>query len=155
MQAVQILCVPTHDSWYPPCAQFVKINFDEHVGADNTRGLGMVLRDDKGAIILTGTRKVQARWNVELSEAFAALYGLKVASRMGYKRIHLEGDAFNVMAALHKQDQGLSPLHLVYDCCFEMFDSFEFVMFSHVRRVGNTVAHMIARWNSDLNSEKI
>ena len=88
---------------------------------------------------------MQATWSVELSEASVALYGLMIVRRMGYKRIHLEGDALNVITAIKNQVQGLSLIHLVYDCCFEVIAFFDFVMFSYVLIAGNTVTHMVAR----------
>lgn len=120
-----------------------KINFDTQVGPDTSRGLGIVIRDDRGKILITGTRRVKANWSVELSEIIAALYGLNVARRLDLKNIHLEGDALNVIVALKKKIQGLAPIHLVFDSCFDVLSSFDFATFSFVRRVGNTAAHMV------------
>lgn len=128
-----------------PPMQCVKINFGAHVSDGDTRVLGVVLRDDHGSILLTGTRKVQARWSVEISEIYAALYGLLLARRIGYKRVHLEGDAQNVVTAIQDHVHGFSNVQLIYDCCFEVLSFIDFSMFSHVRRIGNTVAHMVAR----------
>ncbi|CAO2821249.1 unnamed protein product [Amaranthus hypochondriacus] len=119
------------------------------------RGLGIVIRDDRGKIIVTGTRRVIVNWSVETSEAAVALYGLKVAKRMGLDNIHLEGDALNVIVALKKKNRGLAPVHLIFDSCLDVLSSFDFTTFSFVRRVGNTVAHMVARWDTDLNIEKV
>ena len=60
---------------------------------------------------------------MDTSEASAACYGLEVALRMGYKMIQLEGDALNVINAINNKDNGLAPIHLVYDCiaCFFVF----------------------------------
>ncbi|XP_057541606.1 uncharacterized protein LOC130820302 [Amaranthus tricolor] len=49
----------------------------------------------------------------------------------------------------------LLTIHPVYDCCFDVLSYFDFAMFSYVRRARNTVAHMVARWNTDINSEKV
>ncbi|CAO2813733.1 unnamed protein product [Amaranthus hypochondriacus] len=152
---VKQLCTRSFDAWQPPDTPCIKINFDAHVGSGDTCGLVVVLRDDKGNIILTSTRKIQATWNAKISEASAALYGLILARRMCHKKIHLEGDAINVINAIQKQEHGLSPLHLVYDSCFDVLDFFDLVVLSHVRRVGNTVAHMVARWNTEFNTEKV
>lgn len=85
----------------------------------------------------------------------AALYGLQLARRMDYKKIQLEGDALNVVTALQKRVQGSSPIHMVYDCCFDELAFFDVTMITHVCRAGNTMAHMIARWTTDVNSEKV
>lgn len=72
-----------------------------------------------------------ANWIVDLSEAATALYGLSVAKRIGYKNIHLEGDALNVIVVFKKM-RGRAPIHLVFDSCFDVLSSFDCTMFSFV-----------------------
>lgn len=43
--------------------------------------------------------KYQAQWSVEVSEAAATLFGLKVATRFGFEYVQLEGDFLNVVVA--------------------------------------------------------
>lgn len=133
----------------------MKINFDAHIHPAQRRCLGIVLRDDEGKVILTGTRYVQASWSVEVTEAAAALYGLEVAHRSGYNHIHLEGDAISVINAISKQQQGLSPIHLIYDNISIVRSLFSSFTCTHVRRCGNTVAHLVARLDTDSHEEKI
>lgn len=52
---------------------------------------------------------------MEVCEAKAALYGLQLAARYGYRLLHLEGDALSVITAVDKNVEGSSPVHLVYD----------------------------------------
>lgn len=76
------------------------------------------MRDDCGRALLTGTRLFQANWSVEMTEAMAARYGLMVAKRMGFDKVHIEGDALNVVSAIKRKEVGRSPLHLIYDEVF-------------------------------------
>ncbi|CAO2816818.1 unnamed protein product [Amaranthus hypochondriacus] len=147
--------LPCAVSWQPPNQGWIKINFDAYIGHGCRRGLGVVCRDDQGDVLLTGTRLCQANWDVEASEAMAAKYGLEIARRMGYDQIHLEGDALNVISAISNRIAGRAPIHLIYDSIISMLDSFADVKFSFVRRGGNTVAHMVARWETEYGREKV
>lgn len=93
----------SYQSWQPPERGWCKINFDAYIGSDGSRGLGVVLRNDQGCVVLTSTRKVRANWDVETIEAIAALYALDVAKRMNFSMIHLEGDALKVITAISHQ----------------------------------------------------
>lgn len=147
--------VQTFDSWQPPQEDFMKINFDANVGPGLSRGLCVVIRDAQGKIQMAGTRRIHANWSADISEAEAALYGLTLARRMGYKNIHLEGDALNVIVALKKKPRGLAHIHLIFDSCMDIMSSFDCILLSFVRRGGNTAAHMVARWETNLNNERI
>ena len=46
-------------SWSPPLDSWVKINFDVHVSHKTHRGLGVVLRDNSGKLLLVGIRRVR------------------------------------------------------------------------------------------------
>lgn len=53
-------CICWYEAWKPPFADFIKINFYAYVGFKYTRGLGVVIRNDQGRILMTGTKRVQA-----------------------------------------------------------------------------------------------
>ena len=88
-------------------------------------GVGHCFKDDQGCILLMGTRQVHANWAVDVSEASAACYGLEVAKHIGFNFIHLEGDALTVMSTIPNKDNGLTPIHLVYDCSFDYLSSLD------------------------------
>lgn len=52
---------------------------------------------------------------METSEAAAAQFGLQLALRFGISRVHLEGDAMNVVQAISDTHQGLAPIYHIYD----------------------------------------
>lgn len=80
--------VQSNQVWRVPCEGWVKINFDAHISTPQSRSLGIAIRNHEGLLMLTGTRLVQASWSVEATEAAAALYGLELAHRLGYDRVH-------------------------------------------------------------------
>ncbi|CAO2822581.1 unnamed protein product [Amaranthus hypochondriacus] len=147
--------VLSFQKWKPPSEGWVKINFDAHVGVALRRGLGVVVRDHNGKVLLTGTRRVEANWNVHITEAAAATYAIVIARRSGYEHVHLEGDSLSVINAITRREQGSSHVNLFFDQIFELSLCFTSFMCSFVRRQGNTAAHMIARWDTGNAHEKI
>lgn len=101
-------------SWPPPHSGWVKVNFDAHVGGGCHRGLGVVIRDDNGKLLLAGVRRVIANWDVEMTEAAAARFGVELAARFGHQLVQPEGDALSVVRAIENREMGLSPIHLFY-----------------------------------------
>ncbi|CAO2837228.1 unnamed protein product [Amaranthus hypochondriacus] len=142
-------------SWHPPLDTWVKINFDAHVPSGNRRGLGIVARDKNGKLLVAGVRRVVAKWSVETSEAAAALFAVELMARLGYRLIHLEGDALPVVLTIDNRSDGYSPIHTIYDKLYSVISLFDGFVCSHVSRSGNTLAHAIARWDTGVASERI
>ena len=93
--------------------------------------------------------------NVDTCEADAALFGVQLASRFGFQYVQLEGDSLNVVKAIEQRVHGASPIHLFYDCIFSSSSSFLGFGCSFVHSNGNSLAHAVARWDTDLANEKI
>ncbi|KAL2898069.1 hypothetical protein RDABS01_039851, partial [Bienertia sinuspersici] len=59
--------------------------------------------------------RIEARWKVEVAEARAALFGLQIAQRLGYKKVVLEGDCKSVIGTIAKEAKGFSSINLFVD----------------------------------------
>ncbi|XP_057539176.1 uncharacterized protein LOC130817471 [Amaranthus tricolor] len=142
-------------SWCPPHEGWVKINFDAHVGVGLYRGLGVVIRDDNGKLLIAGVRRVNSNWSVEMCEAATAMFGVELAVRFRYRYVQLEGDSLTVVRAIENRVEGFSPIHLIYDDIFYLCTSFLDFGCSFVSRNDNTLAHLVAKWDSGAANEKI
>ena len=58
---------------------------------------------------------MENNWDVEASEAAAACYGVELALHLGYEKIVLEGDAWNVISAIRRKDKDCAPIHVLFD----------------------------------------
>ena len=67
----------------------------------------------------------------------------------------LECDASNVVRCIRERREGATPIFLFYDDIFQLSSSFLSFDCAHVKRVRNTIAHSVARWEADVNSETI
>ncbi|CAO2837557.1 unnamed protein product [Amaranthus hypochondriacus] len=152
---VREVATPIPSSWTPPGNGWIKANFDAFVGNDCKRGFGAVFRDHEGCLIAVAVRKLKSNMGIEESELAAACFALEIAQRMGFDHIWLEGDAQTVINTIKRRDRGLAPIYALYDTLYAL--SLAFVNFdcSAVRRNGNTIAHMVARWDTGVANEKI
>lgn len=142
-------------SWCPPTHGWIKINFDANVLDGTSCGLGVIFRDERGKILLASVRRIQSNWNVDVCEVAAALFGVELAVQFAYSHVQLKGDSMYVMSAIENSLEGLSPIHLIYDHIVVLCSSFNGFGCSFVKRNGNTLAHLVARWDTDLASEKL
>uniref|UniRef100_A0A803ML39 RNase H type-1 domain-containing protein n=1 Tax=Chenopodium quinoa TaxID=63459 RepID=A0A803ML39_CHEQI len=62
--------------WKKPNGGVVKINVDAAFFQDNSMGLGAVARNAEGQIPFTAARRVAGRWDVNVAEAAACLFGV-------------------------------------------------------------------------------
>ena len=141
--------------WSSPVAGCIKVNFDAHLGPDGEIGLGVVFRNHEGGIVAAGVKRVAAAWSAVLAESAATRYAMEVARRLGYGQLWLEGDALMVINAVNKQEDGLCPHFRIINDIVRMAREFNSFSISHVKRAGNTVAHLLARWEVPCNSEHV
>ncbi|KAL2895927.1 hypothetical protein RDABS01_000461 [Bienertia sinuspersici] len=102
------------NAWLPPPMGIVKINTDAHVLQGVKVGLGVVIRDNRGAIRAAAVKSLEPR-SVEIAEAEAARYGLELARRLNYDKVVVEVDASNVFHAVNCPSKGYSPIYTIYD----------------------------------------
>ncbi|KAK1395821.1 hypothetical protein POM88_005684 [Heracleum sosnowskyi] len=87
------------------------------------------------------------------AEAAAASFGVQVAKQLGYRKVVLETDAMNEVSDLKYEKAGLSPLFLFYEDIHMLKRSLDSFQVRHVKRGGNTVAHLAARWDVSFSSD--
>lgn len=106
-----------------------------------------------GEVCVMGVRRVVASWDAATAEAMALLYAVELATRLGYGNIIFEGDSLLVVNALKNQSEGGSPIFHIFNDIQRLCLDFVSFSFSHVKRAGNCVAHLLARWECAGNSE--
>ena len=145
--------LPPTASWNKPQMNWVKVNVDAYVGENQTVGLGVVVRDWQGKLLVAAATRMNVAWEARMAEAAAARFGVMIARRYGYPKVCLEGDALTVVAALHQNQVGRAPISLLLSDVISLSKGFDAFICSHVKRAGNTVAHLVARWDVNFNSE--
>ncbi|KAL2930609.1 Deoxyribose-phosphate aldolase [Bienertia sinuspersici] len=117
-------CFQTAAAWYKPPVGVVKVNTDAAIIEDIGVGLGAAIRDESGRLVAYGVKRLKATWTPLMAEAAAAKFGVDMALNLGYTKVWLETDAAEIV----RRVQGEAM-----------------VVALHVKRVGNALAHLIAR----------
>ena len=132
--------------WSPLQAGFVKINFDGTVfGNSNSSSVGAVIQYHNGAIMASCAEKLNQAYKAEEIEAFATLKALQFAFDLGFQNAKLEGDSLGLIKALKEEDHNLSPLGLLVKDVKLAANNFVSLSYSHIKRNGNSVAHILAK----------
>ncbi|KAJ8432161.1 LOW QUALITY PROTEIN: hypothetical protein Cgig2_006863 [Carnegiea gigantea] len=125
--------------WRPPDSGLRKRNFDAGKLQEWGSGLGFVVRDSLGDIVLAGSKQEIGFHGVEVAEAEACLFGLKEALQVGLSSIIIKGDSLSVITKLRNK----SSLHSVLEILCTIA-RFSFHTWSCVKKGWNRVAHKAA-----------
>ena len=132
--------------WQPPTHQQYKTNFDGALfKAENQAGIGVVIRDSKGQVMVSLVQRIPLPNTVIEVEALAARRAMELALETGLSKGVLEGDSLILMNALKSNSHNLAQFgHIINDIQY-LASQFSIISFSHVRRHCNTVAYSLAR----------
>ncbi|KAK9998357.1 hypothetical protein SO802_017960 [Lithocarpus litseifolius] len=86
------------------------------------------------------------------TETMATARALEFAQELGLDSAILEGDCEVLMNSLKEDSQHLASSGLLIEDVKAIAESFQCISFSHVRNVGNMVAHNLARHASHVTS---
>ena len=132
--------------WKPPPPSLVKINFDGAIfSTHSSAGLGVIIRDHAGLVLAALSQSIPLPTLVETVEVMAGRRALLFAKELGFERVLVEGDSEGVIKAIKEKSLLSSGWgHLLKDI-HALSLSFSCISFLHVKRLGNRVAHSLAR----------
>ena len=78
-------------------------------------------------------------------EALATLNALSFAFELGFRSIILKGDSLGLTQALKSEERSLSPMGLLIEDSKMFANSFVRLLYSHIKRNNNGVAHSLAK----------
>ncbi|KAL5826311.1 hypothetical protein ACOSQ4_018108 [Xanthoceras sorbifolium] len=140
--------------WTPPAPNFFKLNSDSALDVSrNITGLGAVLRDSCGAVLLSCVDTISGLLPPIVAEAKAILLGLSVAIEGGFSFLLIKSDYAAVIQLLSESKLPISTVGLVINDIQDTLRlSSASVHFLHVSRKGNVVAHSLAKLAISINS---
>ncbi|KAF5463138.1 hypothetical protein F2P56_019077 [Juglans regia] len=136
--------------WQAPTHGFLKLNVDGAIFADLRRaGVGVVLRDMCGVIVMVASKHEEDVDGAETIESIAVLRGLQLCLPLGIPKLILECDCMNVVRELQSTEASMASAGNVINDAKMLMGRFQEVRVQHVNRIGNGVAHSLARhaWN--------
>uniref|UniRef100_A0A2N9F204 Reverse transcriptase domain-containing protein n=1 Tax=Fagus sylvatica TaxID=28930 RepID=A0A2N9F204_FAGSY len=129
--------------WQPPAEGRYKVNYDGAIFRDmNEAGLGVIIRNARGAVMGPMCQRVPFPHSIEAVEARCAI---QFAKDLGLQEIDLEGDSKIVVDALLFSGPCTTFYgHIIEDIKL-IARGLSSVHFQHVKRDGNNLAHLLAK----------
>ena len=124
----------------------MKINFDGAVfSSANAAGIGMVIRNNSGQVITSCSQQLSQAYCSNEIEALAAAKAVSFTAKIGITKAVLEGDSLTIMKALSSDHSSLAPFGLLIDDIKFSAKNFDQLLYSHVKKECNSIAHCLVR----------
>ncbi|XP_038722039.1 uncharacterized protein LOC120014190 [Tripterygium wilfordii] len=139
--------VPTQSGcWQPPSLNGFKLNVDGAVfAADQSIGIGGVLRDHKGEVFMSFVEVIYGKFGPIIAEAFTVLRGMQLSGEAGFRDFVVESDSSIFITAISSDSHQLSVYGHLVDAVRDVPRSMGCVYFQFANRLCNSVAHTLAR----------
>ncbi|KAF5476857.1 hypothetical protein F2P56_003549 [Juglans regia] len=122
-------------SWNPPPRGFLKLNVDGVVFLDVRKaGMGVVLRDDKGKLVMAASKIENAVENPSTIELLALLRGLQLIVHLGFSKLDVESDCILQVQELNNKQDSLSADDSLIMEAKSLLKHFQEVEVQHVHR---------------------
>ena len=87
---------------------------------------------------------IQLPFSLDLVEAMTMTRALSFVAELGFSRFVLEGDSKLIIKALQNKEDSLAPFaHIL--AATKTTKDVNCISFSHIRRLGNSIAHNLAK----------
>ncbi|XP_057432939.1 uncharacterized protein LOC130725760 [Lotus japonicus] len=140
-RAVQVL----PSSWSRPLSGVCKMNIDASVTSSKEAGAGMVMRNNHGEVLAAATTELGPVLSPVLAEALGMRWALRLATKLGFRRIWIETDCLELYTFWNRQGGEFSHLATVVFDCRSLLPNFDVFNFTFVRRTSNGAADALAR----------
>ena len=117
--------------------------------------MGVIIRDDRGRVEAALSKKVWVPLGVLEAVAKAFEAGLFLARDIGIQDIILEGDSLIIYNALCGTSLPPSSVALIVLGMLDVCKEFRRIEFSHVKRMGNRLAHLLAKYAIGINDFRV
>ncbi|XP_056688697.1 uncharacterized protein [Spinacia oleracea] len=141
--------------WSPPSIARYKLNTDATLSKEGKVGLGMVVRDGYGDVMMAAGRTLDGLTGVLEEEAEAMLFGLKYAYDAGLRRLEVEYDCLQLVELAKKNQELRSTAQMIVFDIIKLVSAFEYCSFAFNYRNCNTVAHSIAHYSLYLQEVRV
>lgn len=138
--------VKVQERWKAPDAGWIKINVDGAFDSiSNEGGLGIIIRDHLGAVLLSAWFFISAGSDAEEMEALACKEGLCLAAEWCNQRAILSTDCSTIAEILNSRDLRRSQLKFILEEALDAGDRLPLWVVTHSKRESNGAAHELAQ----------
>lgn len=144
--------VRSHDvKWVLPHEGRYKVNVDGAVFSKRKQaGVGVVIRDATGQVVAALSRKLDSPLGPLETEAKVMEVGVGFAMEVGVRDVTFEGDSQVICNAIHGLTEATPTVQNVVLGILMRAPVFRTFDFSHAKREGNTLAHILAHYAANV-----
>ncbi|XP_042942894.1 uncharacterized protein LOC122277073 [Carya illinoinensis] len=136
--------------WKHPPPEFLKLNVDGATFIEYRKvGIGLILRDSTGTVVMAATISETEVNDPSTIELLAILRGMQMCIPLGIPKLMVESDCLMLVNELQSSQAPSSVNSNLVMEVKNLMSCFHEVLFEHVNRTCNGVAHVLARyaWN--------
>lgn len=127
--------------WYPPPSNWVKLNCDGALFFDQNKiGIGAILRDAQGSVIMALSKGEEEFLEPEIVEAMAVLRGLQICLNIGFKNLVIESDCKNLVDEVNSEEASYNAMRTILTEIQRLMLRFEQCKIQHCGRLSNAAA---------------
>ena len=131
--------------WIPPPIGQLKLNVDAACfSTSNRTGIGAVLRDNKGAVVVAFTKRLASPFAPLVAETTAVREGLRLMMANGLRAAYVETDCLVVSKAINN-DISIPVIDSVISDINSLLLELGSGSCHYIPRAGNEVAHTLAQ----------
>jgi ribonuclease HI len=128
------------------------VNYDGAVFAKTAEvGIGVIVRNRHGRPVAMLSQKIRFPLSVEATEAMAARRAVRFALELGITDVEFEGDSRTINDALTVEKYSQADFGVIIEDTKALACLLHKYLFLHVKRMGNSVAHALARKAQNCN----
>lgn len=142
-------------AWIPPPQGLLKINSDVAVFGDGQVGLGFVIRNSRGDVMMSGVKRCKADGDSTLLEALALRFAMRQAIDGGLHRLMIETDSEILANSLRDGRRNDSVASMIMEDIWDLANEIGCTQFLYVKREANSLAHNIAHFSCNENYEEV
>ncbi|XP_048502819.1 uncharacterized protein LOC125498622 [Beta vulgaris subsp. vulgaris] len=143
------------DKWSPPSTGMFKLNSDAAIFKNQQVGLGGIVRDCEGDVLLATCLRIEGSKDAEVAEALSTRHCLQVAVDAGLRNLIVEVDCLKLFNHLSNRKFDPSSFGIIVQDILCIASHCSSISFSHVRRKGNCVAHNLAQLSSSMDGLRV
>lgn len=133
------------EKWERPSPGHTKMNCDMAAHEDGTVGLGVIIRNHEGDVILAAKKETQAEGDTTILEGLAIRFGVQLAAQHGIKIHQVESDNLPIIQRLQGTEKPRPYEDIIIQDILKTRSKIGNPNFRHIRRTANNAAHVIAR----------
>ncbi|XP_059451224.1 uncharacterized protein LOC132182029 [Corylus avellana] len=132
--------------WLAPNRDWYKANWDAAFENSTGRmGIGVVVRDDRGRVVVTLSKPRMGSFEPTTGEAYAAFHAMCMCRNLGIQCLYLEGDAKLIVDAINSSTKTCSRYDHIVEDSRSILNTFPKWKCGFIHREANEAAHRHAK----------